>query len=239
MVNRDSELLARARVAVIASGLTGGEATAERGSRIGAGVILPATTAPRFFGPRTIHMAVGHGGYVGLVRVEDDRLDVAAAFDAAFVKQKGGLGSAAVSILRASRWPVPRGLATATWRGTPALTRQPRRVAGPRFFAVGDAAGYVEPFTGEGVAWAVMSAAALAPIAARAARQWDRSFVEEWERAHERTIGRRQRTCRVVASVLRSPFLTGLAVRALALAPALSHPVIAGLNRPALFGAHA
>ena len=32
-------------------------------------------------------------------------------------------------------------------------------------FVVGDAAGYVEPFTGE-MAWAMMSAAASAPIAA-------------------------------------------------------------------------
>ncbi len=37
---------------------------------------------------------------------------------------------------------------------TPPLTRQ-RRVGHGRLIAVGDAAGYVEPFTGEGMAWAI------------------------------------------------------------------------------------
>jgi flavin-dependent dehydrogenase len=239
MVNHDSELLNQARVIVAAAGLTGGEALGESGSRIGAGLILPASSVPQFYCPHAIHMAVGNGGYVGLVRLEDDRLDIAAALDAAFVKTSGGLGAAAESILRAVGWPVPRGLALAAWKGTPALTRRPRRVAGPGFFAVGDAAGYVEPFTGEGIAWAVMSAAALAPIAARAVHAWDDSLARDWERAHRRIVGRRQRICRIVARGLRSPFLTGLAVRALGVVPALARPVIAALNRPAFHGSPA
>jgi flavin-dependent dehydrogenase len=233
MVNRDSDLPTRASVTIVASGLTGGEATAEKGSRIGAGIVLPAEDARGFFHSRAIHMATGRGGYVGLVRVEDDRLDVAAAFDSAFVKTSGGPGAAAESILRRVGWPVPPGLAEGTWRGTPALTRRPVRLANRGVFVVGDAAGYVEPFTGEGMAWAVMSAAALAPIAARAIERWDDSLARDWETAHRRLIGRRQRTCRTISRVLRSPFLTGLGVRILGLVPALAHPVISALNRPA------
>jgi menaquinone-9 beta-reductase len=232
VVNRESDLLSQARVVILASGLTGGEAVPERGSRIGAGVVLPAELAPAFFEPGTIYMATGRGGYVGLVRVEDDRLDVAAAFDPAFVKSAGGLGPAAETILGGVGWPVPTGLADVHWKGTPALTRRPVALGGHRLFAVGDAAGYVEPFTGEGMAWAVMSAAALAPIAARAVRGWDEGLVREWATTHRRVVGRRQRVCRVVARVLRSPVLTGLAVRALLLFPVLSRPVVAALNRP-------
>ena len=167
VVNRASDFLSQSRVVIAASGLTGGDAQAVTGSRIGAGVVLPADTAPEFYGSRTIYMATGRGGYVGLVRVEDNRLDVAAAFDAAFVKSAGGLGVAAKTILREADWPVPLELTGAPWKGTPALTRRPARLAECRVFVVGDAAGYVEPFTGEGMAWAMMSAAALAPIAAR------------------------------------------------------------------------
>ena len=205
-------------------------------SRIGAGVVLPAEAAPDFYRPHTIHMAVGRGGYVGLVRVEDDRLDVAAAFDPAFVKAAGGPGAAAESVLRSVAWPVPHDLANAAWRGTPALTRRPVRVAGDRVFRVGDAAGYVEPFTGEGLAWAVMSAAAVAPIAARAVRGWDESLARDWENVHRRLIGPRQRICRMVARGLRSPLLTGLAIRVLRIAPLLARPVISALNRPAPHG---
>ena len=126
-----------------------------------------------------------------------------------------------------------------SWKGTPALTRRAKSVAGAGWFAVGDAAGYVEPFTGEGMAWAVMSATALAPIAARAVAKWDDALAREWESAHSRVIGKRQRVCRVVSRVLRSPMLTMLAVRALRALPLLSRPVIASLNRPAVLrGAH-
>jgi flavin-dependent dehydrogenase len=134
-------------------------------------------------------------------------------------------------------WPRVPGLAELPWKGTPALTRRAKQLAGERWFAVGDAAGYVEPFTGEGMAWAVMSAAALAPLATRAVQRWDATLVREWEETHRRVIGSRQRVCRIVSRVLRSPVLTALAVRTLSVLPVLSHPVVNSLNRPANLGA--
>lgn len=223
----------RAKVVVLASGLTGSDATPAPGSRIGAGATVPADAVPAFFAEGTIFMATGQGGYVGLVRLEDGRLDVAAAFDVAFVKSQGGLGPAAEAVLGEVRWPLPAGLAELAWKGTPALTRRAKQLAGERWFAIGDAAGYVEPFTGEGMAWAVASAAAVAPLAARGVQSWNSSLVREWESAYRCVIGSRQRACRVVSRVLRSPALTGAAVRALSVLPALSRPVVRGLNRPA------
>ncbi len=228
-----------ARVTIVASGLTGTDAAAEPGSRVGAGTSVPASAVPGFFAPGTIFMATARGGYVGLVRVEDGRLDVAAAFDAAFLKAQGGLGAAAEAVLGETGWPRIAGLADLPWTGPPALTRRAKALAGERWFAVGDAAGYVEPFTGEGMAWAIASAAAVAPVAARAVQRWDASLVREWEVAHRRAVGNRQRACRVVSRVLRSPALTALAVRVLALFPALSRPVVASLNRPLHSGARA
>jgi flavin-dependent dehydrogenase len=219
-------------VTILATGLAGSDAQPDPRSRLGAGVIVPASDAPDFYAPGTVYMATGRGGYVGVVRVEADRLAVAAAFDAAFVKSAGGLGPAAEVILASVGWrAVPR-LAELPWKGTPALTRRPVAVAGRRWFAVGDAAGYVEPFTGEGMAWAVASAAAVAPLAVKAVAGWDDRFIRAWQTTHARLIGRRQRVCRVVARVLRSPVLTGLVVRLLALLPALARPTVAALNRP-------
>jgi 2-polyprenyl-6-methoxyphenol hydroxylase-like FAD-dependent oxidoreductase len=219
-------------VTILATGLAGSDARPDPRSRLGAGVIVPAPAAPDFFAPGTVYMATGRGGYVGLVRVEGGKLAIAAAFDAAFVKSSGGLGPAAGAILSATGWPVVHGLAELPWKGTPALTRKPVAVAGRRWFAAGDAAGYVEPFTGEGMAWAVASAAAVAPLAVKAVAGWDDRFVREWQRAHARLVGRRQRVCRVVARVLRSPALTGLAVRLLASLPVLARPTVVALNRP-------
>jgi 2-polyprenyl-6-methoxyphenol hydroxylase-like FAD-dependent oxidoreductase len=225
----------RTRIVILATGLASGDSHQDPNSRIGGGVIVPAAGAGRFYQPGTIFMATGRHGYVGLVRVEDDRLDVATALDARLVKSHGGLASGAVSILRDVSWPIPPGLADAPWKGTPALTRRPSAVAAHRVFRVGDAAGYVEPFTGEGMGWAVMSAAALAPIAARAAEHWDEGEALNWQKEHRRLLSSRQRFCRLVARTLRSPSLCRLAVRVLGAFPVLARPVIVGLNRPSQF----
>ncbi len=230
------EVAVRARVVVAADGLAGGVTSADgnaavvrEAARIGAGTV--ADHGPSFYTPGTVFMAVSHGGYVGLVRLEDGRLDVAAAFDPVTIREHGGLGPAAVRVLGHSGFPPVAGLETLPWKGTPALTRHAARVAGDRWFAVGDAAGYVEPFTGEGMAWAVAGAAALAPIAARATN-WNPRSADKWTAAHARVVRQRQGICRAAAWVLRSPTLCRLSVTALSLAPRLAGPVVGRLNRP-------
>ena len=86
----NSELIA-ARIVILATGLSGGESEVQPGSRIGGGVVLPADLAPDFYSAGRLFMATGRGGYVGLVRLADDSLDVGAAFDAEFVRSSGGL----------------------------------------------------------------------------------------------------------------------------------------------------
>jgi flavin-dependent dehydrogenase len=126
--------------------------------------------------------------------------------------------------------PVP-GLAGLAWRGTPALTRRATRLAGERLFVLGDAAGYVEPFTGEGMAWALAGGLAVAPLAAEAARRWRPSLARAWAATYRRIVVRRQHVCRAAAAVLRRPLLARALVRLLARAPALAIPVLRHLNR--------
>ncbi len=224
------------KITILANGLAGNASPVAPGSRIGAGVVVPDSLAPGFFQPGTIYMATGRGGYVGLVRLEDNRLDIAAAFDATFVKAAGGPGTAAAAILHEAHWPnIPR-IESLSWKGTPALTRKPTAIAGPGWFAVGDAAGYVEPFTGEGMAWAIASAAALAPLAVRAVAGWDDRFITDWARTHDRIVGPRQRICRLVARGLRSPFVTRSVIRLASAVPMLSRSFIGALNHPSRTG---
>ena len=80
----------RARVVVAAAGLRGLRSPSEvdaapvvsvqAGSRVGVGAVLEGGEAS--YGPGAVHMVLGPAGYVGLVRQEDQRLNVAAAFDA-------------------------------------------------------------------------------------------------------------------------------------------------------------
>jgi 2-polyprenyl-6-methoxyphenol hydroxylase-like FAD-dependent oxidoreductase len=175
-------------------------------------------------------MAVGRGGYVGAVRLEDGRLDLAAAFDAAFVRSAGGLGPAAADVLCQAGSPHIPGLETLPWKGTPALTRSPVQLAGDDWLAVGDAAGYVEPFTGEGMAWALASGAA----AARLAADWHPGRAAEWRRFYAERMQPRRRVCRAAAAVLRKPRTCAVTVRLLSVLPGLARPVTRALNRPLL-----
>jgi flavin-dependent dehydrogenase len=228
----------RARVVLAADGLAGRllhdepglEMRIADGSRLGAGTVLDA--APSWFEDGVIFMASGAGGYVGLVRLEDGRLDVAAALDREAVRRHGAPGMLAAAILDEAGLPVPPGLAEAAWRGTPPLTRRPARVATERLLVVGDAAGYIEPFTGEGMAWALAGAAAVAPFAVLAAADWSESIARAWEDEHARIIGGRRNACRWVSRLLRRPWWCSAAVAALRVAPWLATPLVRAINRP-------
>ncbi|MEM1444659.1 MAG: FAD-dependent monooxygenase [Planctomycetota bacterium] len=140
------------------------------GSYIGAGVVLRdqgggrlADTLPQ----GCVRMFVGEGGYVGAVRTnalpdrdEQAGIELAAAMRPSLVKQCGGVAAAAERLVAQATGAPPTWLEEAgdMWRMTPALTASRRRVAAPGLLVVGDAAGYVEPFTGEGMAWALEAA---------------------------------------------------------------------------------
>lgn len=220
LLDRYSRVPARAVVlaAGLASRVPGLAVAVARRSRLGAGALIEGLGAA--FEPQDLHMVCGRGGYVGLVRVEADRLDVAAALDRDLVRERGGPAQAVAGLLAGTSLPA---LPLDTeWRGTPLLTRRPARPHAERVLLVGDAAGYVEPFTGEGIAWALAGARALVPLAA----EWTEATGLLWERAHARLVGRTWRTCRALRHALRHPHLIGAAVGVLSRAPRLARPVV-------------
>lgn len=224
-----------ARLVLAADGLKGSflQRTAlpqilRRSSRIGAGTIIP--DGPVFYEPGIIYMACGRGGYLGLVRLEDGRLDAAAAFDPDFVRKSGGPGKAAEALLARTGFPALENLAALAWSGTPPLTRRSLFPAGERLFLIGDAAGYVEPFTGEGIAWALASARAVGPLALQAVRGWTPALAQEWASLHRQLFARRQRVCRWTTEGLRHPLLTRMAVTLLARSPRWAAALVRAVN---------
>jgi flavin-dependent dehydrogenase len=200
------------------------------GSRIGAGV--RAEQGPAEYVPGTVFMAVGNRGYVGLVRVEDGSLNIAAALEGAFIRESGGLGEAAVNVIAEAGFPAIDELAELPWRGTPPLTREMIAPAAERVFVLGDAAGYIEPFTGEGISWGLAAGKAIAPLALRAARNWRDDFREEWSVLLRQSVGRRQGGCRLIAGALRHPAVTLLAIRVLEWMPRLAAPLVRRFHAP-------
>jgi menaquinone-9 beta-reductase len=199
-------------------------------SRVGVGTIIEDGSADYRAG--RIVMVVSRTGYVGLTRVEGGRLNVAAAIDATALHRGRPAADVVAVIISEANLPVPENLTCAAWHGTPPLTNRPTRVSGERLFLVGDAGGYVEPFTGEGIAAAFEGAAAVVPIAARACHRWDNSLAPQWERIHSRLVRERQTTCRCLAWMLRHPAAISVALAACRAYPSLARRVISKINRP-------
>ena len=210
LVAGDSTAELTARLVIAADGLTQSATRAERslrtipasGGRLGAGALLEDGDA---YAPGTIHMATAADGYVGLVRVERGRLNVAAALDADALCDRS-LAEATAAIVTSAGWPVPSDWHTATWTGTPPLTRSTPSPVGWRVATAGDAAGYVEPFTGEGMAWALAAGEA---VGCRAGDWLDDPdcLQREWPQCYRRVVARRRRICQALAWTLRRPRL--------------------------------
>jgi 2-polyprenyl-6-methoxyphenol hydroxylase-like FAD-dependent oxidoreductase len=217
-----------AKIVVLAHGLKDGAIA--KHSRLGAGTLL--TQVPQQLSEDRLLMVIGRGGYVGGVRVEGGQYDLAAALDVAFLKAHGSLALAVSDLFQQGGFGVVPEMVAADWRGTPLLTRRRQAIAGQRWFAVGDAAGYVEPFTGEGMAWAMGGALALAPLVQSSVVAWDDGAVTAWSQLHRRVIVGRQWPCRILSQVLRSPLLSRGLIGGLHCFPSLAGPVMQAMNRP-------
>lgn len=237
LVRGDEAGEVRARIVIAADGLAGRLARQTPGctqfvnprSRIGVSAATPRV--PAGYQPGTIQMVVGREGYVGCLQVEDGRVEIAAALDPVAMK-RWGAGETVRRVLERSPLPGFDGVGDLAWQGTPPLSCRTSPPAAERIFFAGDAAGYIEPFTGEGMAWAIASGAAVAATAHEAVRHYSSDLPRRWIAQRERLLRGRMRLCGLVTQSLRSQRLTELNVTVLGMFPFLATPVIRWLNRP-------
>ena len=227
----------KARVVLVAAGLTqrclpqneAGQSSIRQQSRHGAGCVVDDDS--HHYPAGAIHMAIGDRGYVGLVRREDGLLNLAGAFDRDALSQGQGAIDAAQHVLNQAGFPVPAALQQGQrWQLTAALSRSSDVVAGERFLLMGDAAGYVEPFTGEGMAWALTAGAAAAPFVLEGLDRWTEDLETRWKTTLQRHIGRRQTVCRALSSVLKRQSPTALLFELVNRWPAMAEQIISNLN---------
>ncbi len=173
-------------------------------SRIGLQTFVQ--TADDAYPVGTLTMAVGITGYVGLTRVNADELNIAAAINPLDLRRQRPAAMVG-DILNRCDLPVPASLDRISWLGTPPLTRTMERAGARRLFLVGDAAGYVEPFTGEGMTWALAAADALVPLASEACVRWKDSYPDQWQQILRQAVTDRQWMCRLLARLLHHPHL--------------------------------
>jgi flavin-dependent dehydrogenase len=239
LARHERQQVVRGRVVVVASGLgglaLGGEpelsTRVARGSRIGAGCLVESY--PDDYAEGRISMAIGRSGYVGLTPTIDG-LAVASATDAEFLKSRGGPARAAAAILEEAGFPPVPTMLSAEWSGTLPLTRSTRPVGSTRLFLVGDAAGYIEPFTGQGMAIALQGAAALAPYVLQAIEGWSPAIAKAWSLEYARKVGSRHWPAALVATIARRPGLAALALALAGAVPTVPGALVRIVNRPVL-----
>ena len=167
---QDQSVVVEAKCVLVASGLTRSPlknptnwpAVVHEDSRIGVQCMLSETHAAAYVGSQ-LHMLVGKNGYAGICSTDGNCVDIAAAIDPASIQTLGGIEQVVRGILKECNAPRIQWPEFSPWMATPALTRNSSKVVDRCVFLIGDAIGYVEPFTGEGMSWALASAEAVMP----------------------------------------------------------------------------
>jgi len=227
-----------ARVAIAADGLGGTFLAGTPGmrpeltgaARMGLGANLPSALTPK----GVVTMAIGAGAYVGLARLWDGTTDLAASVSPAVLREGESPGGVIARALREAGLELPS--VDIAWRGTPALRRR-RAAAAPGVFVIGDAAGYVAPFTGEGMTWAIKGGLAVGPDVLRAVRGDAHGACAAWKRAHTAMFGWRHRSCAAITAVVHRPRLARALIRLGACWPLLPTSVASRVARSPEFAA--
>lgn len=222
----DGEL--RARIVVGADGsrsIVATTARVARPSRLAPRVGLTWHVAdPRPTGAHEARLVIVKGGYVGLAPVPGGRLNVGIVLGPAWRARLVTMGARAVvadvlaSIRPASDDPTAWDQAAACDRiaGAWPLGGRVTRRAGPGWFLVGDAAGFLDPFTGEGLHRAIASAELAAAAVDALLRGGSRTGLDGYERAMRQRFARKDLVSRLVQGFLGRPTLFEYAARRLA-----------------------
>ena len=201
-------------------------------SRLGIGAVLTGDFDVCPAGK--IKMVLSRYGYVGISRIQPRQFNVAAAIDRDYLLHSTP-ATVVSTLLAEAGIRLQVDAASANWRGTPPLTSRPRQVASERVILLGDAAGYVEPFTGEGMATALESAVAVTPLAIQATKLWSPKISNYWQTLHRQLVRDRQRTCRQLAWILRRPWASFAALSVCRVAPGIAGRIIAKTSDPSTY----
>lgn len=204
----------------------------EAGSRIGLGAVFPRADADDWIRKGEVLMAVAAHGYAGVVEIENNQLNLAAAIDPSCLNKSNSPLDCLAIIFRSAGVPMPQELRNASIKGTVPLTRSARCIAGHRLLLLGDSTGYVEPFTGEGMAWALTAAAAAIPFVVSAiCHGWSHELINRWQTSFNEATRKQQKICRLLSATLKHSWLLPPVMTTCQLFPSLTQRLVSRINR--------
>lgn len=189
-------------------------------NRIGIGATLPSTGGQ--LSSNHLIMAVGDGGYCGIIRLEDNTIDIAAALHPSKLRNSkspaGALSFLLSQAFDGGTCPIDLArLKQASTRATPQLTHQTGTIDSKceKVLHIGDAAGYIEPFTGEGIGWSLLSSrlASDALVTKAGSLRPAGQAAATYQRTYHRALSWHHRRCRLVSCALRYPWFVSSSIQ--------------------------
>jgi flavin-dependent dehydrogenase len=160
-----------------------------------------------------MHVAPAQQGYAGLAPLEDGLTNVAFVTSSAAVANRPGSLEAFFADGLSGIPAVASRLAGAervgSIRGLGPMAHRARKVFGDGFVLVGDAASFLDPFTGDGIHEALRGASLLAPVADGALRAGDLAArrLAPYGAARRRAFWAKRQVCWLVQGFIATPAL--------------------------------
>ena len=160
-----------------------------------------------------MHVAPARQGYVGLAPLEEGLTNVAFVTASTAVTNRPGSLEAFLADSLSSIPAIASRLAGAervgAIRGIGPMAHRARKVVGDGFVLVGDAASFLDPFTGDGIHEALRGATLLAPVADGALRARDLSArrLAPYRAARRRAFWAKRQVCWLVQGFIATPAL--------------------------------
>ena len=186
------------------------------GPRIALSFHVPAAELPGIEPAGDARMVVLRGAYVGLAPVAGSRVNVGIVLGPSWfadLRRDGGPATAATILARLG---APNATVLDRVAGVAPLGHRVTRRAGPDWLLVGDAAGFLDPFTGEGLHRAFVSAVFAAEAIDHALRAGGRASLAGYATAMRGRFATKDVVSRLVQGFLARPGLFEYVARRLA-----------------------
>lgn len=230
---QESKLLA-ARVVIVADGIKGAALRMIKGfnwrvdpdARVGIGGMVGSL--PPGCAPDAITMLHGPSGYAGIAPLDSGHALIAAAVDPSWVG-KPHTAPPLLALLRELGLSIEPDTPMSLTGGAPGLTRRRDSIeADGRVFLIGDATGYIEPFTGEGMTWALQDACMVTRHAH--ATLTGNYTIGNWTAQHRHINRHRKTLCTMSTQMMRKPRLTRALISASSKTPMLTNAIASGVS---------
>jgi geranylgeranyl reductase family protein len=157
-----------------------------------------------------MHVIAQHA-YAGLAPLEDGLTNVAVVVDSKMVEGRGKsvdqFFTGTLATIPALQRKLGGALQVGTIRGVGSMAHRARRTAGDSYMLIGDAASFLDPFTGEGIYEALRAAEIGAPVASAALRKGDTSArnLEPYQLARRDAFSAKRKVSWIVQGFINSP----------------------------------